>query len=50
MRDWGLRANYNKIRYPPYISNPALAGFNMRVVELLPRGLFNNIFGKIPFL
>jgi hypothetical protein len=24
----GLRAKYNKIGYLPYISNPALAGFN----------------------
>ncbi|MEJ2363784.1 MAG: hypothetical protein P8075_19405 [Deltaproteobacteria bacterium] len=28
MRDWGLRAKYNKIRYLPYMPNPALAGFN----------------------
>ena len=39
IRDWGLRAKYNKIGYFPYISNPALAGFNMGVVESLPRGL-----------
>ena len=37
------RANYNKMGYLPYISNPALVGFNCSLWSSLPLGLGSDI-------